>query len=140
MKTRSVFLGLGIAGMACSERRAMPIPSLPKASPLVVPAVDGCGGGRYGDRAARAIGSGAGLIRAAIVDPIADLTEPGTWGPGRDPETAAGRAGIAVPTGHAIGYVEGHTPEAITAPIMTNRVPICRLNGAMRSNFRRFQA
>jgi hypothetical protein len=48
LKTLTFFLGVGIAATACSDLRAMTISSHPEASrPLVVPAADGCGGGRY---------------------------------------------------------------------------------------------
>jgi hypothetical protein len=72
-----------------------------------------------GDRAGRAIGSGAGLIRAAIMDPMA----PGDRDPALDLEMAAATAGAAAQTAPAILSGEDPSPAAITALTATKSAP-----------------
>jgi hypothetical protein len=74
--------------------------------------------GDIGDRAARATGSGAGPILAAITVPIADLTEPADRG------TVAATAGIAARTAPAIPSGVGRSPAAITALITPKSSPL----------------
>jgi hypothetical protein len=70
------------------------------------------------DPAARAIGMGAVLIRADIMDPIADHT--GLTGD-RGPETAAATGGIAVQAAPVIRLGEARTRADMTAPINADR-------------------
>jgi len=95
----------------------------PKHRPSSFPRPTAAAAADIGDRAARATGSGAGLIRAAIMDPIAELTEPGDRGPGPDRGTAAAMAGIVARTAPAIRSGEGPSRAAITALITPKSAP-----------------
>jgi hypothetical protein len=77
MKALTLVLGAAIAATTSSQLQAMPIQPLSEASPMVVQAADGCGGGRYRGPAARAIGIAAVPIRADIMGPITDHIGPG---------------------------------------------------------------
>jgi hypothetical protein len=82
-KTLTLFLGLGFAATACSQLQAMPIPSLPGTSPLVIRAADGCGGGRYRGPGGACHWFGRGPYPGGYYGPY--RRPYGAWGPGPGP-------------------------------------------------------
>jgi hypothetical protein len=85
---------------------------------MVVPAADGCGGGRYRGPGGACHWYGRGPYPGGYYGSIADHTglmeDP-------DPGTAAAMAGIAVQAGPVIRLGEARTRAGITAPIDTDR-------------------
>jgi hypothetical protein len=139
MKELTLVLGAAIAATTSSHLQAMPIQPLSEASPMVLQAADGCGGGRYRGPGGAGHWCGRGPYPGGYYGPyhrpyrlMRDRDQ--------DPGTAAATDGIAVQAAPVIRLGEARTQADITAPIDTDGTVENLRQVAFQAAMRRFSA